>query len=164
MTLATRIAAAMLSTLLVVGVGTLATGPAKAVSTSRVEAGTGTTAMPDQVLRRGCRSYAYTYSVSTTTGDWVLETFLVDPDGHSVSSGVFISDSEPAAGSSAFGVCRSATRFGTFTITGRLTTYDGWDDVVSWITPTTVRLHRWRRIVCTAWSTSPACRDRRWTG
>ncbi len=172
MTLATRMAAAMLSTLLVVGVGTLATGPAKAVSATLVEAGTGTTAMPDQVLRRGCRSYAYTYSVSTSTGDWVLETFLVDPDGNSVSSGVFISDSEPAAGSAAFGVCRSATRFG---------------DVHDHRSAHDVRRLGRRRLVdhahlgaaaplaalgvgngssatLSAWSTSPECRDRRWTG
>jgi hypothetical protein len=83
--------------------------------------------------------------VTAPTGDWVLETFLIDPDGHSVSSGVFTSDSEPATGSSAFGVCRSATRFGRFTIGGKLTTYDGWDEAVASITPTTVRLHRWRR-------------------
>ena len=142
MTTATRLTGATLSTLLVIGAGTLATAPAKASGTATVEAGTGSTAMPNQVLRRGCRSYAYTYSVSTSTGDWVLETFLVDPDGRSVSSGVFSSDSEPESGPAAFGLCRSVTRFGRFTITGRLTTYDGWDDAVSWITPTTVRLHR----------------------
>ena len=142
MTTATRLTGGALSTLLVIGMGTLASASAKASETATVEAGTGSTAMPNQVLRRGCRSYAYTYSVSTSTGDWVLETFLIDPDGRSVSSGVFGSDSEPDAGPAAFGLCRSVTRFGRFTIMGRLTTYDGWDDAVSWITPSTVRLHR----------------------
>ena len=144
MTLATRIAAAILSTLLVVGTGTLATGSAKAVPASRVGAGTGTTAMPDQVLRRGCRTYAYTYALAPTTGDWMFESFLVDPDGHTVSSGVFVSDSEANPGGAAFGLCRSTTRYGLFTIMGRLTTYDGWEQAVAWITPTSVRLHRRR--------------------
>jgi hypothetical protein len=145
MTLDTGFLTALLATLLVVGTGTLATAPARASETGAVEMGTGTTTMADQFLHRGCRTYAYSYSVTAPTGDWVLETFLIDPDGHSVSSGVFTSDSEPATGSSAFGVCRSATRFGRFTIEGKLTTYDGWDEAVASITPTTVRLHRWRR-------------------
>jgi hypothetical protein len=145
MTLVTRLVTTLMATLLVVGMATLTTAPARASETATVEMGTGSTAMPDQVLRKGCRTYAYDYSVTTTTGDWVLETFLVDPDGNSVSSGVFSSDSEPDAGSSAFGVCRSATRFGRFTIQGKLTTYDGWDEAVASITPTYVRLHRWRR-------------------
>jgi hypothetical protein len=145
MTLVTRLVTAVLATLLVVGTGTLATAPARASETGTVEMGTGTTAMPDQFLHRGCRDYAYSYSVSAPTGDWILETFLVDPDGNSVSSGVLSSDSEPATGAAAFGVCRSATRFGVFTIEGKLTTYDGWDEAVASITPTSVRLHRWRR-------------------
>jgi hypothetical protein len=142
-TLATRIAAGVLSMLLVMGVGTLATGSARAVSL--VGAGTGTTAMPDQVLRRGCRAYAYTYALAPTTGDWMFESYLVDPDGHTVSAGVLLSDSDSNPGSAAFGLCRSTTRYGRFTIIGRLTTYDGWEQAVSWITPTTVRLHRSRR-------------------
>jgi hypothetical protein len=101
--------------------------------------------MPDQVLRHGCRSYAYTYSVSTSTGDWVLETFLLDPDRQRVAAGVFSSDSDANPGGSTFSVCRSITRFGTFKIRGRLTTYDGWDQASAWITPTYVRLHRWGR-------------------
>ncbi len=145
MTPTTRLTVAALSTLLVVGTGTLATAPARATEATTVEPGSGSTSMPDQFLHRGCRDYAYSYSVTTATGDWVLETFLVDRDGSSVSSGVISSDSEPAAGTSAFGVCRSATRFGVFTIEGKLTTYDGWDEAVGSITPTSVRLHRWRR-------------------
>ena len=114
-------------------------GPAVAQAASY-----GHTGAPDRTLRDGCHNYRYHYRVKPPTNDWVLETFLVDPDGRSVSSGVFSSDSEPDSGSAAFGLCRSVTRFGRFTITGRLTTYDGWDDAVSWITPTTVRLHRRR--------------------
>lgn len=145
MTAATRLSAAALSTLLAVGLGTLAAEPARAAGRAGVEAGTGTTSMPNQVLRRGCRDYVYSYSVTAATGDWELDTFLVDPDGRLVSSGVFMSDSEPAAGSSAFGLCRSVTRYGRFTITGTLTVFDGWDQTVSDITPSHVWLHRWRR-------------------
>jgi hypothetical protein len=94
------------------------------------------------VLRRGCRSYAYSYALAPVTGDWMFESFLVDPDGHTVSSGVLASDSETNPGGAAFGLCRSNTTYGRFTIIGRLTTYDGWDQAVTWITPTPVRLHR----------------------
>ena len=75
----------------------------------------------------------------------MFESYLVDPDGHTVSSGVLLSDSEANPGSAAFGLCRSTTRYGRLSIIGRLTAYDGWEQAVSWITPTTVRLHRSRR-------------------
>jgi hypothetical protein len=144
-TVATRLITAALATLLVVGLGTLVAEPGQAAETAAVEAGTGTTSMPNQVLRRGCRSYGYSYSLTTATGDWELDTFLVDRDGRTVSSGVFMSDTEPATGSSAFGLCRSVTRYGKFTIRGMLTVFDGWDQTVSDITPSHVWLHRWRR-------------------
>ena len=144
MTLVTRLGTALLTTPLVAAVGLLPTSPAHAVpDRAGVDAGSGTTAMPDQVLRRGCHAYAYTYSLSPGTGDWIFESFLVDPDRQRVSSGVFSSDSDPNPGTATFTFCRSVTRFGTFKIRGRLTTYDGYEEASAWITPTFVRLHRW---------------------
>ena len=42
-----------------------------------------------------------------------------------------------------FSVCRNATRFGTFKIRAKLTSYSGYDSSSTWITPSYVRLHRW---------------------
>jgi hypothetical protein len=108
-----------------------------------VEAGTGTTAMPDQVLRHGCHTYAYTYDLQPGTDDWLLETFLLDPHRERVAAGVYSSDTEPKSGPAVFSLCRNITRFGTFKIRGKLTSYSGYDSSATWITPTFVRLHRW---------------------
>jgi hypothetical protein len=108
-----------------------------------VEAGTGTTAMPDQVLRRGCRSYGYTYSVAPGSDDWILETFLLDPGRQRIASNVYTSDTEAKAGTGVFSICRDVTRFGTFKIRAKLTSYSGYDSSTAWITPSFVRLHRW---------------------
>jgi hypothetical protein len=108
-------------------------------------AGDGTTSMPDQVLRKGCRAYTYSYRLTPTTGDWQAEIFLLDPDRRRVSAGVLDSDAEPRSGRSTFWLCRGTTRYGVFKIRGRLTTYDGWEQTSAWITPSYVRLHRWGR-------------------
>ena len=92
-----------------------------------VEAGTGTTAMPDQVLRRGCHSYAYTYSLAPGSDDWILETFLLDPRRERIAANVYTSDTEPKSGGGIFSICRNVTRFGTFKIRAKLTTYSGYD-------------------------------------
>ena len=144
MTHATRALIALVTTLLVVGLGTFVGKPARAVP-ARIEAGTGSTAMADQVLRRGCRPYTYAYTLSPSTREWLFETFLLDPDRHAVAAGVLGSDSDANPGTSTFTICRSSTRFGTFKLRGRLTTYDGYDQAARWIAPTYVRLHRWGR-------------------
>ncbi len=112
---------------------------------ARFAAGDGTTNLPDQVLRKGCRAYTYSYALWPTTSDWQVEMFLRDPDRRRVASGVLDSDAEPRAGKSVFWLCRGTTRYGYFKISGRLTTYDGWQQSTTWITPSYTRLHRWRR-------------------
>ncbi len=114
-------------------------------SPARLSPGDGSTSMPDQVLRKGCRSYTYSYSLSPTTGDWQAEMFLLDPDRERVAAGALDSDIEDKVGQAAFWVCRGTTRFGQFKIRGRLTTYDGWQQSSTWIAPSYVRLHRWGR-------------------
>ena len=112
---------------------------------ARLSAGDGSTSMPDQVLRKGCRSYTYSYVLTPATDDWQVEMFLLDPDRNRVAAGALDSDAEPLSGSADFWLCRGTTRFGTFKIRGRLTTHDGWEQSRAWITPSYVRLHRWGR-------------------
>ena len=99
--------------------------------------------MPDQVLRRGCHSYGYTYSLAPGSDDWILETFLLDPGRQRIASNVYTSDTEPKSGTGVFSFCRDVTRFGTFKIRAKLTSYSGYDSSTAWITPSYVRLHRW---------------------
>ncbi len=69
------------------------TGPVAAEARSY-----GSTGRPDGILRDGCHNYRYHYRVRPPTGDWVLETFLIDPRGEKLASGAFISDSDPRRG------------------------------------------------------------------
>ncbi len=142
MTPATRFGAVSLVAGLLLVPGLMAPGSAQAAEHG-VEAGTGTTAMPDQVLRRGCHSYAYTYALAPGSDDWILETFLLDPRRERIAANVYTSDTEAKSGSGVFSLCRNATRFGTFKIRAKLTTYSGYESSTAWITPSYVRLHRW---------------------
>ena len=142
MTPVTRTGAVSLVAGLLLGPGLVTPGSAEAVEPG-VDAGTGTTAMPDQVLRRGCRSYGYTYSLAPGSDDWILETFLLDPGRQRIASNVYTSDTEPKTGTGVFSFCRDVTRFGTFKIRAKLTSYSGYDSSTAWITPSYVRLHRW---------------------
>ena len=142
MTPATRIGAVSLVAGLLL-VPCLVTPGSAGAAEPGVDAGTGTTAMPDQVLRRGCGDYAYTYALAPGSGDWIVETFLLDPSRQRVAAGVYGSDTEPESGTGVFSVCRNATRFGTFKIRAKLTSYSGYDSASTWITPSYVRLHRW---------------------
>jgi hypothetical protein len=139
---ATRTGAVSLVAGLLLVPGLVTPGSAEAAE-SDVEAGTGTTAMPDQVLRQGCRSYGYTYSLAPGSDDWILETFLLDPRRQRVAANVYTSDTESKSGDGVFSFCRNVTRFGTFKIRAKLTSYSGYDSSTAWITPSYVRLHRW---------------------
>ncbi|MBB3044064.1 hypothetical protein [Nocardioides soli] len=104
----------------------------------------GSTHAPDGVLRKGCRGYAYRYTVTPPTGDWTLETFLRDPTGDSVASGAFMSDSDPATRRSTFDLCRYNTRPGRFTIRALLHWYDDEGGHRVWLEPSRFRLRRAR--------------------
>ena len=146
MTHATRLVISVVATGLAVSLGTMVMPPGRAVTArAAFDAGTGWTSMPDQVLRRGCRAYAYAYRMAPTTDDWMAEMFLLDPDRRRISAGALDSDAEPRTGRAHFWICRSTTRYGVFKIRGRLTTYDGWAQAATSITPSYVRLHRWGR-------------------
>jgi hypothetical protein len=113
-------------------------------SPPRTRSSYGGTHAPDGVLRKGCRNYAYSYTVTTPTHDWTLETFLRDPTGDSIASGAFMSDSDAATARSQFRFCRNGTRPGRFTIRGKVHWYDDEGEHVVWLEPSHFRLTRRR--------------------
>jgi hypothetical protein len=104
---------------------------------------------PDRVLRPGCHDYRYHYAVRSPSDDWILETWLYDPRGRPRGSGDFAPGSDPARGHGRFGLCRSTTVPGRFTIRARLSWYtpgmlptDPPVEHRRWFEPAHFRLHR----------------------
>jgi hypothetical protein len=104
----------------------------------------GYTSAEDGTLRAGCHDYHYRYVLRTPTDDWTLETFLRDPTGDTIASGVYSSDSEPRRGRGVFRFCRYSTRPGRFTIRAKVHWYDGSEDHLVWLDPSHFRLRRAR--------------------
>ena len=96
----------------------------------------------DGVLRKGCHRYRFSYAVSTPYDDWTLETSVVDRRGKAVGSGALIAPSDPRSGELTYTLCRWATKPGRFTVTGRLTSYDGTEETVVMLPESTFRLRR----------------------
>jgi hypothetical protein len=102
----------------------------------------GQTQARDGVLRKGCRPHRFSYAVSTPYDDWTLETSVVDPRGKAVASGALIGPSDPRSGELGYTLCRRATKAGRFTITGKLISYDGYEETVVHLPASTFRLRR----------------------
>jgi hypothetical protein len=111
-------------------------GPAQA------RAGYGHTDGRDGVLRSGCHGYRYHWVIKPPTNDWLLETFLRDPRGKRLASGMFDSDSEQKRDHSRFRFCRYSTRPGRFAIHAKLTWYNGYAQHTVWLDPSHFRLRR----------------------
>jgi hypothetical protein len=123
------------ATLVILGGGVAA--PADGVTSSY-----GRTHADDGRLRSGCHTYRYHYVVATPTHDWTLETFLVDPNGDTLASGAFLSDSDPERGTSGFRFCRYSTRAGKFTIRAKVHWYNGSAEHKAVFKPSHFRLTR----------------------
>jgi hypothetical protein len=104
----------------------------------------GHTSAPGGTLRPGCHNYTYRYSVDVRSGDWTLETFLRDPRGAGLASGVFAPGSDPRRGRATFRFCRNSTKAGKFTIRAHLHWYTGADSTEHdiWLKPSHFRLKR----------------------
>jgi hypothetical protein len=113
--------------------------------TGDVHAEWGSTAGHDARLRKGCRSYTYTYALTPPAGDWALETFLVGPRGKRYGSGYFLTGKDPLAGAGAWRLCLRSTRAGTYTIRARLTVDNAVDYYDGWLPESTFRLRAPRR-------------------
>jgi hypothetical protein len=102
----------------------------------------GRTSARDGVLRNGCHDHRYRYVVTPPTGDWTLETFLLDRTGSSIASGTYFSDSDPARNRATFRFCRYSTYPGRFKIRAKMHWYDGSADHRMWLRPSYFRLRR----------------------
>ena len=104
----------------------------------------------DGVLRPGCKDYGFRYRVRPKSHDWMLELFLVDPDGKGLGTVPKDSDIDPKRGRGTFEICRYTTRPGRFKIRGKLTIYqegsglpgDESTTTKKWIKPARFRLRR----------------------
>lgn len=83
----------------------------------------GSTRAPDQILRQGCRNYAYAYTINPPDSDWSAELTLLGPSRATVASATFFSDSDPTRAVAKFRFCRAATQPGRFKIRMKVTTY-----------------------------------------
>jgi hypothetical protein len=82
---------------------------------------TGTTG----VLRRGCRSYTYSYSVTPPEGIWAIEVYISGPGFKHLAAGAFLDGYDPQAGAGHYKLCRATTRYGRFKIQAKLSVDDG---------------------------------------
>ena len=112
------------------------------VAPAVARAGYGHTGAANRVLRSGCHGYRYHWVIKPRTNDWLLETYLRDPRGTHLASGMFDSDSEQKRDHSRFRFCRYSTRPGRFTIKAKLTWYNGYTEHHVWLDPSHFRLHR----------------------
>ena len=80
---------------------------------------------PDGRLKRGCKDYGYTYSVTTGSDDWTFDITLRDRSGKGVNAQSLIGPNDPGSGVLPFRLCRWATKPGRFTLTGALVAYEG---------------------------------------
>jgi hypothetical protein len=99
----------------------------------------GSVGAPDRTLKPGCAGYNYHYKLTPPSGDWMLETFLLDPNKLRVASGFFVSPKDPRTNKSKFRICGLNTVPGTFTIRSKVTVSNP-DARVRWLAPTTFRL------------------------
>lgn len=80
---------------------------------------------PDGRLKRGCKDYAYAYSVTTETDDWTFDITLQDRAGKGVNAQSLLGPNDDTSGVLTYRLCRGATKPGRFTLTGDLTAYEG---------------------------------------
>ena len=95
----------------------------------------------DGRLRRGCKDYRYTYTVTTSSQDWTLDITLQDRRGKGVHARSLIGPSDPTTAVLTYRLCQWATVPGPFTLTGVLVSYDGAPETSATVTET-CRLRR----------------------
>ena len=93
-------------------------------------------------LRRGCKDYAYSYSVTVPTQDWTFDITMKDRNGKGVNAQSLIGPNDPESGVLPFRLCRWATTPGLFTLKGVLVSYDGYTEETTVTVTETFRLRR----------------------
>jgi hypothetical protein len=79
----------------------------------------------DGRLKRGCKDYAYAYSVTSESEDWTFDVTMQDRNGRGVNAQSLIGPNDAESGVLPYRLCRGATKPGRFTLTGVLTSYEG---------------------------------------
>ena len=98
------------------------------------------------VLKRGCRTYTYGYSIQPPEGIWVLEIFVTGPGFKHLAAGAFLDGYDPQTGTGHYTLCRVTTHYGRFRIEAKLSTDDGSGHITEGRLPAdTYRLHAPRR-------------------
>ena len=85
----------------------------------------GTVSGKGGVLKRGCHTYTYSYSIQPPEGIWALEIFISGPGLKHLAAGAFLDGYDPKAGSGRYTICRATTRYGKFKIEAKLSTDNG---------------------------------------
>ena len=95
------------------------------------------------VLKRGCRTYTYTYSIAPPEGIWALEVFISGPGLKRLAAGAFAYGYDPLSGTGHYKLCKMTTRYGRFTIDAKVSVDDGTGNFTEGRLPTDhYRLHR----------------------
>lgn len=74
----------------------------------------------DGKLRKGCRTYTYSYAITPPEGIWALEVVISGPGLQSLGGGAFLDGYDPKVGTGSYTLCRNTTRRGWFTIRAKL--------------------------------------------
>ena len=123
----------------------LPTASTESSAGTRAVAVSGVLDAADGRLKRGCKDYAYAYSVRTPTEDWTLDITMQDRNGKGVNAQSLIGPNDPGSGVLPFRLCRWGTTPGRFTLKGVLTSYDGYGGETSVTLTETFRLRRRNR-------------------
>ncbi|WP_210504015.1 hypothetical protein [Nocardioides xinjiangensis] len=105
----------------------------------------GTLSAADGRLRRGCKDYRYAYAVVSESEDWTFDITLQDRFDRGVNSQSLLGPYDDEAGVLTYRLCRRATSPGRFTLTGRLTAYEGTSKETSVTVTESFRLRRRNR-------------------
>jgi hypothetical protein len=95
------------------------------------------------VLKRGCHTYRFSYTVTPPDGIWAIEIFISGPGFKHVAAGGFIDGYDPKAGIGTYKLCQPTVRYGRFRIEAKISVDNGSRDIQEGRTATDYyRLHR----------------------
>jgi hypothetical protein len=77
------------------------------------------------VLRHGCHTYAFTYTVTPPEGIWAIEVFVSGRGSKHVAAGAFLDGYDPASGSGTYKLCQPTARYGRFEVEAKVSVDDG---------------------------------------
>jgi hypothetical protein len=95
------------------------------------------------VLKRGCHTYSFKYTVTPPDGIWAIEVFISGRGSKHVAAGAFLDGYDPTSGSGTYKLCQPTARYGRFRIEAKISVDDGSGDIQEGRTAADFyRLHR----------------------